>query len=287
MNPPSTLTELVESVAKEYNPESAVAVRDTISELNGTYHVTLEWAFPKGIPLFPYADGAETMWLTDERERKVSVNFESFEENTDYISMFKDEDKHKITLLSFDESIDKRGLKALQTAFSEIRLDADDLIEFVTGEPNRVNHVEIAGYTTGTGKLIKSAVDQLSDDEHTYTNAQTRDVTIWMLIVLNGGHRMIDNMWSKNRFNHVESLSINGESYPIEIQTIRFGTEIEADLGGRGQWIHTSDFMAEEVDNPPTPKLHIDELLYDIDFAELLHGESPWPDGPGVTPYCR
>jgi hypothetical protein len=44
-----------------------------------------------------------------------------------------------------------------------------------------------------------------------------------------------------------------------------------------GQWIHTSDFLA---DNTEAPKIQLADELERIDWGEFFANDRPWPESP-------
>jgi len=275
-----TLKDHINDVLKTHSGEvEAVFTRNTIKEIGGTYLVDILWVItgdilPSEIPELE----SKTVPLTETGEYTVQPTFTTTTTKTiDEVMMF---DQGMVReMFGYNGEVRDRAIEKLKQAFSEVHMDESQLVEFVEhggdGKFELVEFVEVYMYDSRKTKEVEKFTDQVTDRPERKGSHQP-DEGIQMFIEFRlDVYNEIDGMRTENRFAHVETLTIDGQAYPINIEVAL----TQSGEGGRGQWIHTSDFIVEHAG---IPKLHFSDEIERINWAEFFAGDKPWPEQPGI-----
>jgi len=273
-----TLKTHINDVLAAYTGEvEAVFTRNTIEEVGGVYLVDMLWVItgdilPSDIPELEQ----KTVPLTDAREYTIQPNFTTTTTKTiDEVLMDPDTVRG---CLGYDGEINNQVMERMKQALSEVHMDESQLVEFVEhtdDNPDLVGFVEVYMYDSEKTKKVENFTDQVMDrPERGKDNQPDERMQIFIEFRFERWNK-IDGVKSEKRFAHVDTLTIDGQAYPVNIEVaLTLSGE-----GGRGQWIHTSDFLVEHAD---VPKLNIRDEIERIDWAEFFVNSKPWPEQPGI-----
>lgn len=273
-----TLKDHINDVLKTHSGEvEAVFTRNTIKEIGGTYLVDILWVITGDIPPSQIPElESKTVPLTEDGEYTVRPTFTTTTTKTiDEVMMDPDTVRG---CLGYDGEMDTRVMESMKQVFSEVHMDESQLVEFVEtdeGTNDLVEFVEVYMYDSDKTKVVENFTDQVANRPQR-NGGNHPDEGMQMFIELRfNDYQPVDGMNSKKRFAHVETLTIDGQAYPINIEV----GLTQSGKGGRGQWIHTSDFIVEHAG---IPKLHFSDEIERINWAEFFASDKPWPEQPGI-----
>lgn len=254
-----TLRQYIDGVLDEYGDVlHATFAQNKVEEVGGTYTVEIIWISedeisPSNIPSLD----ATSVPLTEAEEYTVqptikAVTNESVDDVLDYNI------DPLISLSDHKGRVEDSAIDAMAKAFSEVHMDESELVEFVEqgeGTDGIVEFVEVYSFDAPR------------------QNA-TRGIYFFIELRLQH-HYELDGLLTDGRFDHVDTLTIDGQAYPVIIDVDLTNSE----GGSQGQWIHTSEFVAEHTE---AAKVNLSEELDRIDWAEFFASGRPVPEQPGA-----
>jgi len=276
-----TLKQFINNVLDKHSEHLSIAfTQNTLSEVNGTYTAELIWIIRGGIlpSQIPELE-ANTIPLTEEEEYVIQPNFKITTQHIDIFLDFEegqaDHVRHRID--GYNGRVDNTKFDMMKQLFSEIHLDETELTEFVEqgeGYDQLVEFVEISSYSAESQHLPHLVADATMGNGNKTKQAPDDGIHIYIQIRYNR-HSTRNGIWTKKRFEHIQTLTIDGQQYPVNIET---GLTMSGN-GGRGQWIHTGYTLVEHGD---FPKITLNEELNKTDWSEFLANGKPWPEAPGI-----
>lgn len=241
------LESLVSRVVEEHSPVQVLVRTDSVKRVQDTYEFSLVWNFEEVVPSFQYESGAETVLVGDDR---ATVHFESEVTNPDYWVV------NSVPMIELSryrpQSAEDVDLDLLPMVLDEVVLDAERLEDIITGSSS--NHPPVE-----TINIISSP-----------WRKTTEDTGLHLLVRLNSPHHFqLAGIPSEYRFDHVSYLRVDGEVYPVTIDT----TLIDDDFPNR-DFLHTSDFLVEHT---VVSKYDFLEEIREKDINSIIHRQRSAP----------
>jgi len=278
----STASDILASVLNRYENVTAITPRNRICEVGGTYTMELVWIIGEesriGLDIIEQLEQLIQVPLTEEQEIQTKLQMRTSIQTMDELVQGEYSDDVILDLTDPNGEFCESKISKLKQLFSEVHLTDDELIQFVQlngGGNDFVEFIEVSSYDA-IGEEV--ALFNSMCDHEALKLPETPGGGLHFYVNLGGSsHVEYNGICIEDRFGHVQTLNINGRRYPITIET-------DLSNGGKGwngQWIHTSDQLAE---NTLTPSLSLSEELDRIEWSQFLSSTSPWPEHPGAEP---
>jgi len=270
-----TVEELINALLDEYDGSLSVGFNQrSVTEISGKYSVTfvcvLDGVFPSQVGEIDVGP----LPLTEDTDYVVRPSFEFTTEHPD--AVFVTNGVYRVSKTT--DSGSEADLSLLEKVCSEVHLGEQQFVEFVEqgeGMGQIVECVEVCSYDSRQQKAAEflgamiagqPAPIQRTPDEglHFFVGFRVQE------------QELIDGLNPRHRFDHVDTVTIGGQQYPSTVVS----DIVDSPKGGRGLWIHTSDFLATYTD---APKIHLSDELDRIDWAEFFASNRPWPEPPRQT----
>jgi|AntDeeMinimDraft_6_1070357.scaffolds.fasta_scaffold02245_3 hypothetical protein len=213
-----SLESVLEELVVDHNANHVVVIPETISKVGENYSFVCKVGYKDNVSLYGVT-GVQTVEIP-ELGIKAQVDFQPIKKSID--DWIVTEEPTIFVAKNVDGFEPTFGLSEFYTALNEVNLELSRLIEIVKEKDD--------------GDWIKYVgLDKVQSE----TGEPTLKFTIgWNL----QGHAEIDGIDTSYRFNHVETISSGGNSYPV---TFELGNVHEIDPRTDEKWLHTGDMYVE------------------------------------------
>lgn len=265
-----TVEELVDTLLDiGGNKMSMGFLQGSITEINGTFSVTFLGVLHESLPSRFGEIDVDPLSLTAEQEYTIDPSFEFTTEHPDVV--YENSEVYEASAYTGEPHAD---LGLLKTLCSEVNLSEDQFVEFAeqdNPEAQVVQHVEVSSHPPNLTAVSGGTVPP----QEAAHPSQPKDAGLHFLMTLQTAEDYpVDGIHPNHRLDHVSSVTIGGHRYPASITTMSF---LSWEDSAHGQWIHTSDFLA---DNTEAPKIQMADELERIDWGEFFANDRPWPESP-------
>lgn len=265
---PDTVEELIDTLLKIGSRKMSIAFRQsTITEINGIHSVAFLCVLRESLPSQFGDISVDPLPLTGEEEFIVNPSFEFTTAHPDAI--YDDNSVYEATQY---DGTPQANLDLLKKVCSEVNLTEEQLIHFAQHRNTQnqvVQHIEVRSSNANESRYEEFVEDLAHNKPAT---SQPEEIGLQFLITLQAPKdHYVDGLHVSNRFDHVDSVAINGHRYPATIKTLSFA-DWETSLG---QWIHTSNFLAN---NTAAPEINLSDELDRIAWDEFFASERMLPE---------
>jgi len=263
------LSTILEQTSADHELDGGTVLLETVERTAGTDNFTLVWNFRDYIPAFKYDDTTEQVRVGD---KTATVRFHSLAQNPRPV--IEHEIPHIPVLQSTaSEGADTVRVDLLETVLDEVVVTVDDLNALFNREGLGVSFVTLSSFDdpiAAAGRHISKVLTGETDPSN--FSKSDPDEGLRLDVVLGNPHRIEhDGLVDEDRFEHINQLVVDGQTYPVQIETHRLSDDEQP----VGEIVHVTETSAEFADEEP---MDIVETVCNIDLDSLLHGRDTLPN---------
>lgn len=270
-----TVEELVNALLDEYEGNISIGFdQSSITEINDTYSVTFICVLDGVLPSQVGNIDVGPLPLTEKGEFSIRPTFELTTQQSDVV--YIRDGVYRVSERTEGGVEARMGL--LEMICSEVHLQEQEFIKFVEqgeGLEQIVECVEVCSFDSRQQKAAELLGSMIAGQPAHFPREPDEGLHFFISFRVQE-QELIDGLGATHRFNHVKTVTIDGQQYPATITT----DTVDSPQSGRGLWIHTGDFLATYTD---APKIRLSDEFNRIDWAEFFASERPWPKPPQQT----
>jgi hypothetical protein len=270
-----TVEELIDGLISEHGNNLSVGFdQSSVAEVSGMYSVRFVCVLDGILPSQVGDIDIGPLPLTDANEYVVNPSFKFTTEHPD--TVFVNNGIYRASTVEGGEP--KADIELLEMVCSEVHLEEQRFTEIAEqgeGAKQIVECVEVCSYDSRQQKAAEFLGAMIAGNPA--PPQQTPDEGLHFFVGFRVQEQeLVDGLDPRHRFDHVETVTLGDQQYPSTIVS----DVVDSPRGGRGLWIHTSDFLATYTD---APKIRLSNELDRIDWAEFFASNRPWPEPPRQT----